>query len=182
MVNKCDLDPTFAQQVRLDYALADTPIWEVSASRGDGIEALGMVLRNGICCFAGQSGVGKSTLINAVTGLSLEAGDISPKIARGRNTTRHSELLAHNGFQVLDTAGFSLLELWDQLEPVQLKDYYPEFTPYESMCRFQPCYHDTEPDCAVLEALRQGGLSAARVERYHQLLAKVREAWRNRYE
>ena len=99
----------------------------------------------------------------------------------GKNTTRHAELLTENGFQVLDTAGFSLLELWDRLEPIQLKDYYPEFAPYEDACRFQPCYHHSEPGCAVLEAVRGGALSTARVERYHQLLIKVKEAWRNRY-
>ena len=182
VINKCDLDISLADHVRQDYAKADVPIWTVSASQGEGIDALRQSLRNGICCFAGQSGVGKSTLINALTGLTQEAGEISPKIARGRNTTRHAELLVHNGLQVLDTAGFSLLELWDQLEPIQLKEFYPEFASYEGLCRFQPCYHHAEPGCAVLEALRQGDLSAARMERYQQLLAKVLETWRNRYE
>ena len=90
--------------------------------------------------------------------------------------------MVKDGFQVLDTAGFSLLELWERMEPVQLKDYYPEFAPYESMCRFQPCYHHSEPDCAVLAAVRAGELSEARVARYNLLLQKVKESWRNRYE
>ena len=76
----------------------------------------------------------------------------------------------------------SLLELWEGLEPIQLKDYYHEFFPYEGECRFAPCYHLSEPGCAVLEAMRNGELSSARVERYHLLLKKVQEAWRNRYD
>ena len=182
VINKCELDATLAARIRKEYAFAEVPVLEVSVHRGDGLPALAGALRDGICCFAGQSGVGKSSLINAVTGLTLQAGEISPKIARGRNTTRHAELLMNNGFQVLDTAGFSLLELWDRMEPLQLKAFYPEFYPYESDCRFQPCYHNSEPGCAVLEAVRSGALPAARAERYRELLGKVREAWRNRYE
>jgi len=182
VINKCELDPSLGERMRTEYALADVPVLEVSAKRGDGLDALAEVLRDGICCFAGQSGVGKSSLLNAITGLDLQAGEISRKIARGKNTTRHAELLTKDGFQVLDTAGFSLLELWELLEPVLLKAYYPEFVKYESECRFQPCYHLSEPGCAVLAAMREGALPVARVERYHQLLQKVKEAWRNRYE
>lgn len=182
VINKCELDPSLGERMRTEYALADVPVLEVSAKRGDGLNELADVLRDGICCFAGQSGVGKSSLLNAITGLELQAGEISRKIARGKNTTRHAELLTKDGFQVLDTAGFSLLELWELLEPVLLKAYYPEFVKYESDCRFQPCYHLSEPGCAVLEAMREGALPVARVERYHQLLQKVKEAWRTRYE
>ena len=84
-------------------------------------------------------------------------------------------------YRVLDTPGFSLLELWEGLEPVKLKDYYPEFAPYEGQCRFSPCYHLSEPGCAVLEAARRGAISQGRLERYHLLLKKAQEAWRNRY-
>ena len=75
-----------------------------------------------------------------------------------------------------------LLELWDGLEPIRLKEYYPEFAPYEGQCRFSPCYHLSEPGCAVLEAARAGEVSQARLERYHLLLKKAQEAWRNRYD
>ena len=181
VVNKCELDPMLAETFRRDYAFADVPVLEVSAVRGDGLDALSGILKKGISCFAGQSGVGKSSLLNAVAGLSLESGAISRKIARGKNTTRHAELLVQNDFQVLDTAGFSLLEPWDRLEPIALKAFYPDFTPFEEQCRFQPCYHLSEPGCAVLAAMREGALPTARVERYHLLLGKVKEAWRNRY-
>ena len=182
VVNKCDLDPELYEQVKRDYAQLEMPILQTSAQRGDGLEQLRDLIRGGICCFAGQSGVGKSTLLSAATGLALQTGEISRKISRGRHTTRHAELLFSGDYCVLDTPGFSLLELWEGLEPIQLKEYYPEFFPYEGQCRFSPCYHLSEPGCAVLEAMREGQLSPARLERYHTLLKKVQESWRNRYD
>lgn len=182
VINKCELDPALGIRVREEYRLAKTSVLEVSAALRLGLSPLADILRQGISCFAGQSGVGKSSLLNAITGLTLQAGEISVKIARGKNTTRHSELLIQDDFQVLDTAGFSLLELWNRLEPIRLKDYYPEFIAYESQCRFQPCYHLSEPGCSVLAAMAKGELSAERISRYHLLLAKVKETWRNRYE
>lgn len=182
VVNKCELNPSLADLLREQYAHAEIPVAEVSAVTGQGLSSLQSVLREGICCFAGQSGVGKSTLVSALTGLSLESGEISPKTAHGRHTTRRAELLIKDGYRVLDTAGFSLLTLWESMDPIRLKEYYPDFAPYEGDCRFQPCYHQSEPGCAVLAAVEHGELSAARVERYHQLLDRVRQAWRNRYE
>ena len=182
VVNKCDLDGALFERIQREYAGLGAPMLRVSARTGEGIETLRQLLRGGICCFAGQSGVGKSTLLSAATGLSLQTGEISKKISRGRHTTRHAELLFSGEYQVLDTPGFSLLELWDGLEPIRLKDFYPEFAPYEGQCRFSPCYHLSEPGCAVLEAAREGAISPERVERYHLLLKKAQEAWRNRYD
>lgn len=182
VVNKCDLDAALFEQIQREYAGVGAPVFRVSARDGEGIESLRQLLRGGICCFAGQSGVGKSTLLSAATGLRLQTGEISKKISRGRHTTRHAELLFSGEYQVLDTPGFSLLELWDGLEPIRLKEFYPEFAPYEGQCRFSPCYHLSEPGCAVLEAAREGAISPERVQRYHLLLKKAQEAWRNRYD
>lgn len=181
VLNKCELAPDMGADLRAQYRATGVPVLTVSALQRIGLDALEAILLDGICCFAGQSGVGKSALVSAVTGIQLLSGEMSHKIARGKNTTRHAELFVRDGFQVLDTAGFSLLLLLSHLEPIRLKDSYPEFTPYESACRFQPCYHDSEPDCAVLAAMREGKLPIARMERYHALLAKTRETWRNRY-
>lgn len=182
VVNKCDLDATLFPRVQAQYAGLGAPMLEVSALTGRGMEELRALLRTGICCFAGQSGVGKSTLLSAATGLELQTGEISRKISRGRHTTRHAELMYSGEYRVLDTPGFSLLELWEGLEPIQLKSYYPEFAPYEGECRFMPCYHLSEPGCAVLAAAGEGKVSAERLERYHALLRKAQEAWRNRYD
>lgn len=182
VVNKCDLDGGTYEAVRSDYAGLGAPLLAVSALSGQGMDGLRSLLASGVCCLAGQSGVGKSTLLCVATGLRLQTGEISQKIHRGRHTTRHAELLFSGEYRVLDTPGFSLLELWDGLEPIRLKEYYPEFAPYEGQCRFSPCYHLSEPGCAVLKAARAGEISQARLERYHLLLKKAQEAWRNRYD
>lgn len=182
VVNKCDLDGGTYEAVRSDYAGLGAPLLAVSALSGQGMDGLRSLLASGVCCLAGQSGVGKSTLLCAATGLRLQTGEISQKIHRGRHTTRHAELLFSGEYRVLDTPGFSLLELWEGLEPIRLKEYYPEFAPYEGQCRFSPCYHLSEPGCAVLKAARTGEISQARLERYHLLLKKAQEAWRNRYD
>ena len=182
VVNKCDLDGGTYEAVRSDYAGLGAPLLAVSALSGHGMDGLRSLLASGVCCLAGQSGVGKSTLLCAATGLRLQTGEISQKIHRGRHTTRHAELLFSGEYRVLDTPGFSLLELWEGLEPIRLKEYYPEFGRYEGQCRFSPCYHLSEPGCAVLKAARAGEISQARLERYHLLLKKAQEAWRNRYD
>lgn len=182
VVNKCDQGVELYENLRQEYAPLELPVLKTSARTGEGMEELRELLRDGVCCFAGQSGVGKSTLLSAATGLELKTGEISRKISRGRHTTRQAELMFQDGYQVLDTPGFSLLEPWDGLEPIQLKEYYPDFFPYEGQCRFTPCYHLSEPGCAVLAAAREGKLGKERLERYHLLLKKVQEIWRNRYD
>ena len=182
VVNKCDLDEGLAQELQAQYAGAQVPVYAVSAESGQGLAALRERMGGRLCCLTGQSGVGKSTLLNALLGLSLETGEISRKIQRGKNTTRHAELLVKDGLRVLDTAGFSLLELDGGMEPVTLKEYYPEFAEYEGKCRFEPCYHDREPGCAVTAACGEGAIHPQRLARYRALLAEVRQAWRERYD
>ena len=182
VVNKCDLDEGLAQELQAQYAGAQAPVYAVSAESGQGLAALRERMGGRLCCLTGQSGVGKSTLLNALLGLSLETGEISRKIQRGKNTTRHAELLVKDGLRVLDTAGFSLLELDGGMEPVTLKEYYPEFAEYEGKCRFEPCYHDREPGCAVTAACGEGAIHPQRLARYRALLAEVRQAWRERYD
>ena len=154
----------------------------ISASTGEGLDALRQALRGKIHALSGQSGAGKSTLVNALYGLSAETGDLSRKIERGKNTTRHCELIpVPDGGMVLDTPGFSLLET-DVFDPVELKESYPEFAEYEGQCFFQPCYHATEPRCAVREAVTEGKIDAQRHERYAALLNEMKQRWRERYD
>ena len=182
VVNKCDLNDTLAADIRRQYAGADCPVLAASAKEKSGLDDLRTLMTGeGCCCLTGQSGVGKSTLLNALLGLDLETGDISEKIQRGKNTTRHAQMLIHEGIRVLDTAGFSLLELDAKMEPDRLRACYPEFQEHEGCCRFTPCMHDREPGCSVTEAVNAGEIDAGRVERYRLLLSDVRETWKQRY-
>ena len=182
VVTKGDLDDTLADTLRAQYAGAEVPVYPVCARTGEGLEELREAMRGELCCMAGQSGVGKSTLLNALLDLELETGEISQKIQRGKNTTRHAELLMKDGLRVLDTAGFSLLELDGGMDPITLKDYYPEFAEHEGECRFTPCYHDREPGCAVTAACENGDIHPERLARYRELLTEIRTAWRERYD
>lgn len=181
VMNKCDLDASAAEQAKADYAGAQLPLLCVSAAKGEGIEQLRSHMQGHIACFAGQSGVGKSTLLNALLDLHLQTGEIS-RIERGKHTTRHAQLIEAGGLRVMDTPGFSLLEFEQVMDPVELMDYYPEFAPYQGCCRFQPCYHGSEPGCAVTQAAQRGDISPARLHRYHELLDKTRQLWRERYD
>lgn len=182
VINKCDLDPAGAESIAAQYRGAGAEPVLVSAAKGEGLEALRTMLRGKTHALAGQSGAGKSTLINALYGLRMETGDLSRKIERGKNTTRHCELVpVEGGGMVLDTPGFSLLET-ELFDPVELKEFWPEFAEYEGQCFFQPCYHATEPRCAVREAVADGEIDAQRHERYVALLDEMRQRWRERYD
>ena len=182
VVNKCDLDQALCDDIQSQYVGTGDPVVITSVKSGEGLKKLENLMKTGICCFSGQSGVGKSSLVAAVTGIDLDVGEISRKISRGKHTTRHAELLIRDGFEVLDTAGFSLLAKAEAEDPVMLRTYYPEFAQYEAQCRFQPCYHLSEPGCAVLKARDDGLIAKERVLRYHQLLKNAKEAWEGRYE
>lgn len=182
VINKCDLDPENAAQIANQYRGAGVEPVMVSAGKKEGIEPLREILKGRVHALAGQSGAGKSTLINALYGLNMETGDLSRKIERGKNTTRHCELVpVEGGGMVLDTPGFSLLET-ELFEPVELKESWKEFQKYEGQCFFQPCYHATEPRCAVRDAVAEGEIDPERHGRYVALLDEMKQRWRERYD
>lgn len=181
-VSKCELDPATAAEIVRQYRDARVSAMAVSARTGENLDALRALLRGSVHALAGQSGAGKSTLINALYGLDLETGDLSERIERGKNTTRSSQLIPlPGGGMVLDTPGFSLLET-ELFDPVELKDSYPEFERYEGGCYFQPCYHASEPRCAVRDAVAAGEIDESRHGRYVELLSEMRIKWRERYD
>ena len=183
VVNKCDLDTALAGKTETEYMQTGISVIAASARDGTGLDEVRKALAGeALCCFTGQSGAGKSTMLNALLELNLETGSISRKISRGKNTTRHTELIEKNGIRVMDTAGFNLLDAEAELAPEKLKERYPEFAPYEGKCRFRECLHDREPGCAVTEAVRSGLISEGRFERYRTLLAETRMKWRERYD
>ena len=181
-VNKADQRPD-PSPILQEYAGSGAQLLEVSAREGRGLDAVKELLSGAFTCLAGQSAVGKSTLLNAIApGLSLQTGELSRKTARGRHTTRHSELLLLPELDaiVADTPGFSILECME-MEPEELKDYYPEFLPFAGECRFDGCLHDREPQCRVKQVVAEGEVSAARYARYQKLLQELTERRENRY-
>ena len=180
-VNKIDLGDDLARQIEREYAGTQLRVFAVSAQTGEGVEALREAMRGKVTCLAGQSAVGKSSLLNRLFGLELETGGLSRKTERGRHTTRRSEMMALDGMFVLDTPGFSLLELEETMEPEAFAQLYSEYNALAGECRFQPCQHDREPGCAVHAAVDRGELSPERWARYRELLGEVREKWKGRY-
>lgn len=180
--NKADVDQTLAGEIHRQYAGAQAPFYQVSAVKREGLKELREAMKGKLCCMAGQSGVGKSTLLNELLNIDLETGSISQKTERGKHTTRHTTLIEKDGLMVLDTPGFSLLDLDKKMEPVDLQKYYPEFEPYRQACYFQPCYHQTEPKCAVIKGMKEGEIHPKRMERYWAFLEETKENWRGRYD
>lgn len=178
--NKKDL----AEQELLDklsecYAACGYQVIFSSNHTMDGLKEVKEVLLGKTTALAGPSGVGKSSLLNQLNPqANMETGSISEKIRRGRHTTRHSELfymeeLGENTY-VFDTPGFTSLYLTN-IESEALKDYFVEFSEYETECRFKGCVHINEPDCRVKDALRDGKISRSRYENYAALYQEIKE-------
>ena len=182
VVTKSDLDPALYVTLCKQYSRSGVQVIRASSMTGEGLEDVRHVMRRETCCLAGQSGAGKSTMLNALFDLKQETGDISDRIRRGKNTTRKAELFVQDDIRILDTAGFSLLEMEEIMDPVEVRLLYPEFQEYEGTCRFEPCLHDREPGCSVSAAVAQGELNEERVKRYRALLSEIRERWKGRYD
>ena len=174
-VNKCDLDP--AVDLVSIYRAAGFPVICTSAETGEGIEELRDLIRGKLTAFTGNSGVGKSSILNRLCPqLQLPTGEVSEKLGRGRHTTRHVELydLGEDTF-VMDTPGFSSFDT-DQMDVIlkeNLQYAFPDFGAFIGKCRFDDCTHRKEPDCAVRAALDQGQLQPSRYESYLKLYEKA---------
>lgn len=182
VINKCDEAAVgAAERIAAEYERTGYRIYLVSAASGSGIETLKTELENAVVCLAGQSAVGKSSLLNALLpGLALKVGSLSEKTERGRHTTRHTELIpVGRSGAVLDTPGFSLLDNIE-IEPQGIKNCYPEFRSVRGECRFSGCIHVSEPNCAV-KAGGESVISRGRYERYVHLVKEATENKRNRF-
>ncbi len=169
-INKIDLDDGTAKNIHEAYSKAGYNCVEISSVKNTGYRALKEELKDHTSVLAGQSGVGKSTILNHIMdSWVMETGNVSDKIERGKHTTRHAEILELKyGGYVADTPGFSSFELSD-IKYNELQDHYPEFGKYLNACRFTSCSHISEPGCPVREALERGEIDEGRYQRYIQL-------------
>ena len=171
VVNKIDLDE--ALDLRRIYRNAGFRVIPASAVTGQGVEDLRRAISGKLCAFTGNSGVGKSSLLNRLDpDFSIQVGQVSQKLGRGRHTTRHVELYPlAGGTWVADTPGFSSFDT-DRMDLVvkeNLQYAFADFAPYLGECRFHDCAHLKEPDCAVTRALREGKIEQSRYNSYVRL-------------
>ena len=172
-VNKCDLVP--ARELLDIYSSAGFETVMTSAETGEGLEELRDAMRGMICVLTGNSGVGKSSILNMLEpDFHLMVGDVSKKLGRGRHTTRHVELFRLScGAVVADTPGFSAFDVGILKSKEELPRLFPDFEPYLDGCRFPDCAHIKEPGCSILEALEAGELRQTRHSSYARLYEHV---------
>ena len=152
------------------------PVVTVNGKNSDGIDELYNLIKGYNVALAGPSGVGKSTIMNHLTGRSdIETGDISSKTSRGRHTTRHVEIFSiDKDTHFYDTPGFTSLD-FPKLDKYNVKDYFPEVSGYKGYCKYLDCIHVDEPGCVVKKALAEGQISKSRYESYLAILEEVKK-------
>lgn len=176
-LNKSDLDLDNASRLKNIYETAGYKVIMTSAINHIGIEELKDILSDNISVFAGPSGAGKSSLLNGVNkNFKLQTGDVSSKTKRGKHTTRHVELLElDNNTFVLDSPGFSSLNVDFIEEESELREYFREIKKYGEKCRFISCLHGNEPDCEVKNQVEKGNISKERYENYLLFLEEIKK-------
>lgn len=183
-INKTDIDP--ADELYKIYTDAGFPTFRVSAATGDGISDFAASLRGRICAFTGNSGVGKSSILNAILpAADIPTAEVSQKLGRGKHTTRHVELYdAGDNTFIADTPGFASfeLEMMRSIDKSDLQYDFRDFAPYLGKCRFPDCAHLKEPGCAVTDAVKSGAIHQSRYDSYARLydLAAKNKFWENK--
>ena len=173
-INKCDLDP--AVDLKRIYTNAGFSVILASAETGEGVEQLRSLIAGKLTAFTGNTGVGKSSMLNALCpGLALATGEVSEKLGRGRHTTRHVELFClGEDTYVADTPGFSSFdtEQMDVLLKENLQYAFPDFARHLGNCQFHDCSHRAEPGCAIRQCVESGEIEKSRYDSYLRLYEK----------
>lgn len=183
IVNKIDLiDKDDIKDIFSSYRKTNYPTVALSCPENYGFDELEKEIDEKIITFAGQSGVGKSSIINILSSKKLmETGKLSDRLGRGKHTTRHTELIRLiSGGMLVDTPGFTTMEI-DEMEIEELPFMYRDFFEYSKKCRFTSCLHDQEPFCGIKKAVEEKKLPKERYERYIRLLNELREQRRKKW-
>lgn len=185
VVNKCDLmNEQQIQSIVLQYKSVVSDIVVVSAKNEFGIDSLRKKLAGKFSALAGQSAVGKSSLINALCpDLNLKSNGLSEKILRGKHTTRHHEIFSFDNMLIADTPGFSMFEL-NSIKCDDLHTLYPDFAKFEQNCKYGGCTHINcdEKNCGVVSAVKNGQICLERYQRYCKIYNDLKLYWRDKYD
>lgn len=179
VANKSDVDNDFINQITAEYGCLGVEILQISTKTLSGISELKDKLKSKLTVLAGQSAVGKTSLVNAMFNLDLKVGELSDKIQRGKHTTTRSEIFEYQNIKLVDTPGFAVIDAMVEID--ELPECYPEYFEVSHECKFRGCSHINEPNCKVKELVNTGNLSKKRYERYVEIYNDILKR-RNIYE
>ncbi len=171
VVNKTDVNDNLIDDIKNEYKNLSLDVLCVSAKTGEGIEELKKRIENKVAVLAGQSAVGKTSIINSIFGLELKTGELSEKILRGKHTTTRSEIFEYSDYKIIDSPGFAVIEADVSLDV--LPECYPEYFEVSCGCKFRGCSHVNEPDCKVKEMVNKGVFSSNRYKRYLEIYEEI---------